>query len=63
MMRALGFLDCVPYGDTGVTSGLQTLYNLDLRPDVDATRRLMEPFSPMRSLATTHLWQINRPSP
>lgn len=63
MMRSLGFLDCVPYGDTGVTSGLQTLYNLELRPDVDATRRLMEPFSPMRSLATTHLWQINRPSP
>ena len=32
------------------------------RPDVDATRRLMSVFSPHRSLATAHLWQINQPT-
>ncbi len=58
MMRGFGFADCVPYGDTGVTSGLQKLFALDLRPDADATRRLMLPFSPHRSLATAHLWQL-----
>lgn len=58
MMRGLGFADCTPYGDTGLTSGLQKLLSLDLRPDVDATRRLMLPFSPHRSLATAHLWQL-----
>ncbi len=63
MMRALGFADCVPLGDTGVTSGLQSLLHLDERPDVDATRRLMTPFSPLRSLATAHLWQLNQPLP
>lgn len=63
MMRALGFADCVPYGDTGVTSGLQSLLKLDERPDVDATRRLMPMFSPYRSLATAHLWQFNQPTP
>lgn len=63
MMRSLGFADCVPYGDTGVTSGLQSLLKLDTRPDVDATRRLMTPFSPHRSLATAHLWQLNQPIP
>ncbi|HVU23448.1 MAG TPA: Ada metal-binding domain-containing protein [Opitutus sp.] len=63
MMRALGFADCVPYGDTGVTSGLQSLLDLDERPDVDATRRLMSVFSPFRSLATAHLWQLNQPIP
>jgi len=63
MMRSLGFADCVPIGDTGVTSGLQTLFRLEERPDADATRRLMSVFSPHRSLATTHLWQINRPAP
>jgi AraC family transcriptional regulator of adaptative response / DNA-3-methyladenine glycosylase II len=63
MMRSLGFSDCVPLGDTGVTSGLQTLFRLEERPDIDATRRLMSVFSPHRSLATAHLWQINRPSP
>ena len=63
MMRSLGFMDCVPYGDTGVTSGLETLFRLEERPDVDATRRLMAVFSPFRSLATAHLWQLNRPTP
>lgn len=62
MMRSLGFADCVPLGDTGVTSGLQTLFRLEERPDVDATRRLMSVFSPHRSLATAHLWQINQPT-
>ena len=63
MMRALGFPDCVPLGDTGVTSGLQTLLRLDERPDVEATRRLMAVFSPYRSLATAHLWQLSKPIP
>lgn len=60
MMRSLGFADCVPLGDTGVTTGLQRLMHLDIRPDIDATRRLMSIFSPYRSLATAHLWQLNR---
>ncbi len=63
MMRSLGFADCVPLGDTGVTSGLQTLLELAERPDADATRRLMAVFSPYRSLATAHLWQLNSPFP
>jgi AraC family transcriptional regulator, regulatory protein of adaptative response / DNA-3-methyladenine glycosylase II len=63
MMRSLGFADCVPIGDTGVTSGLRVLFDLDERPDADATRRLMSVFSPHRSLATAHLWQINKPPP
>lgn len=63
MMRALGFADCVPYGDTSVTSNLQELFQLEERPDIDATRRLMAVFSPYRSLATNHLWQFNQPAP
>ena len=63
MMRSLGFADCVPIGDTGVTSGLKSLFRLEERPDADATRRLMAVFSPHRSLATAHLWQLNRPEP
>ncbi len=63
MMRSLGFPDCVPLGDTGVTSGLQALLSLEDRPDTDATRRLMAVFSPHRSLATVHLWQFNQPPP
>jgi AraC family transcriptional regulator of adaptative response / DNA-3-methyladenine glycosylase II len=61
MMRALGFANCAPCGDTGVTSGLQRLFDLEARSYVDATRRLMKVFSPHRSLATAHLWQLNQP--
>jgi AraC family transcriptional regulator of adaptative response / DNA-3-methyladenine glycosylase II len=63
LMRALGFADCVPLGDTGVTSGLQALLKLETRPDLDATRRLMAMFTPYRSLATAHLWQFGHPLP
>lgn len=63
LMRSLGFADCLPLGDTGVTSGLQSLFKLEERPDADATRRLMAVFSPYRSLATIHLWQLNQPVP
>lgn len=63
MMRSLGFPDCVPLGDTGVTSGLKSLLKLEERPDIDATKRLMAMFAPYRSLATTHLWQFNQPPP
>jgi AraC family transcriptional regulator of adaptative response / DNA-3-methyladenine glycosylase II len=63
MMRSLGLPDCVPLGDTGVTSSLKSLFNLEERPDFDATRRLMGMFSPHRSLATAHLWQFNQPLP
>jgi AraC family transcriptional regulator of adaptative response / DNA-3-methyladenine glycosylase II len=63
MMRSLGFADCVPLGDTGVTSGLLALLRLEERPDIDAIRRLMAVFSPYRSLATAHLWQFEKPPP
>lgn len=57
LMRALGFADCVPYGDTGLTAGLIGLCDLDHKPDIKEIERLMEPFAPYRSLATYHLWQ------
>jgi AraC family transcriptional regulator of adaptative response / DNA-3-methyladenine glycosylase II len=63
MMRSLGFSDCVPLGDTGVSSALQSLLRLEERPDIAAVRRLMAVFSPFRSLATVHLWQFNQSIP
>lgn len=57
LMRALGFSDCVPYGDTGLRSGLEQLYGLAEKPDLKRIEVLMEPFAPYRSLATYHLWR------
>ncbi len=56
MMRACGFADCVPVGDTGLSTGLMNFFALDHRPGPDEVRARMEPFAPFRSLATFHLW-------
>lgn len=55
-MRALGFVDCVPLGDTGILAGLRRYHQ---RPDITQgdVDGLMQPFSPYRSLACFHLWQ------
>ncbi|WP_306589655.1 DNA-3-methyladenine glycosylase 2 [Geothrix sp. 21YS21S-4] len=56
LMRGLGFRDCVPVGDAGLTLALQRWFHLDARPGPEETLRLMAAFAPHRSLATFHLW-------
>jgi AraC family transcriptional regulator of adaptative response / DNA-3-methyladenine glycosylase II len=60
MMRAFGFEDCVPVGDSGLVRGLMKFFRLPERPREAATRELMQPFAPFRSWATFHLWQSLR---
>jgi len=57
MMRALGFADCVPLGDTGIRSGVQKLFGLDHAPKPEECDALLKPFTPNRSLACYHLWR------
>jgi AraC family transcriptional regulator of adaptative response / DNA-3-methyladenine glycosylase II len=57
LMRALGYPDCVPLGDTGLTSGLVQLHNLREKPTHSQIESMMQTFAPHRSLATYHLWQ------
>jgi AraC family transcriptional regulator of adaptative response / DNA-3-methyladenine glycosylase II len=63
MMRAFGFEDCVPVGDSGLVRGLMKFFRLAERPGPGATRELMRPFAPYRSWATFHLWQSLRDEP
>jgi len=63
LMRGLGFRDCVPVGDAGLTLALQRCFGLEQRPDVPETLRLMGPFAPHRSLATFHLWASLKGTP
>lgn len=58
MLRALNAPDCVPLGDTGLTSALARFFDVP-RPGPKETLELMEPFRPYRSLATYHLWHWN----
>ncbi len=63
LMRGLGFSDCVPVGDAGLTLALQRWFGLDTRPDGPETLHLMTPFAPHRSLATFHLWASLKGTP
>ena len=56
MLRAFGFGDCTPLGDTGLRSALHKFRQLDAQPTPEKVAELMEPFAPHRSLATYHLW-------
>ena len=56
MMRSCEFADCVPVGDSGLTTALTRFFGLDARPGPQQTLELMQPFAPFRSLATFHLW-------
>ncbi len=62
MMRALGFADCLPVGDVVLSRNLKRFFGLASRPDARATRELMTPFAPHRSLATFHLWALKEES-
>ena len=46
MMRCFGFEDCLPVGDAGLVKGLERFFALPARPDANATRELMQVFSP-----------------
>jgi 3-methyladenine DNA glycosylase/8-oxoguanine DNA glycosylase len=63
LMRGLGFRDCVPVGDAGLTLALQRWFELEARPDAPETLRLMAAFAPHRSLATFHLWASLKGTP
>jgi AraC family transcriptional regulator of adaptative response / DNA-3-methyladenine glycosylase II len=60
-MRAYGFEDCAPVGDVALAEALARFHALGGRPDAAQATRLMEPFSPHRSLATRHLWRSLSP--
>jgi AraC family transcriptional regulator of adaptative response / DNA-3-methyladenine glycosylase II len=55
MLRA-GFADSAPVGDSALATALQRVYAREERPSHEDVARLMNAFSPYRSLATTHLW-------
>jgi 3-methyladenine DNA glycosylase/8-oxoguanine DNA glycosylase len=63
LMRGLGFRDCVPVGDAGLTLALQRWFGLETRPGAPETLRLMAAFAPHRSLATFHLWASLKGTP
>lgn len=63
LMRGLGLPDCVPVGDSALATALERGLELDARPGPKEVARLMEPYAPLRSLATFHLWASLKGTP
>src|SRR5580692_6899672 len=56
VMLRVGFADSAPVGDSALATGLQRLHATEERPGHDEVHRMMQTFSPHRSLATAHFW-------
>lgn len=63
LLRGLGFPDCVPVGDAGLTLALQRQMGLDHRPGPGETEALLAPYAPWRSFAVYHLWSSLKGGP
>lgn len=57
LLRGMGYVDTVPFGDAALAAGLQILFGMDHRPDREEQAVLLAPLRPWRGLATIHLWQ------
>lgn len=56
LMRGYGYLDSALEGDAAVRENLRQLLGLEVKPDIEQTRRWLNAFSPWRSLIAAHLW-------
>jgi 3-methyladenine DNA glycosylase/8-oxoguanine DNA glycosylase len=59
MLRG-GFADAAPAGDSALATVLQRVHRIEQRPNAEHVERLMQEFTPHRSLATMHLWASYR---
>ena len=57
LIFGLGRPDVLPVGDLGLRAGVQTMYALAELPKAAEVRRIAEPWSPYRSIATWYMWR------
>jgi len=56
LMRALGALDVLPIGDSGLRNAVQKIYELEEKPDADSIISIAKAWRPYRGLTTYYLW-------
>ena len=57
LIFGVGRPDVLPVGDFGLRAGVQTMYALEALPNAAEVRRIAEPWSPYRSIATWYMWR------
>jgi DNA-3-methyladenine glycosylase II len=56
LLRGYAYADCSLHGDVAVRSALQRLFGGDARPDAVEAARMLQAYSPHRTMAAAHLW-------
>lgn len=56
LLRGYGYPDCSLHGDVAVRSAFHKLMGGEARPDIAQAERLLERYSPHRTMAAAYLW-------
>ena len=56
LLRGFGYPDCSLHGDVAVRAALQNLSGNAVRPDIAEAERLLQRYSPNRTMAAAYLW-------
>lgn len=56
MMKSLGDMTCITYGDTGLSAALHTLFDTDKKPNKSTIDTIFEPFTGWESYLNFYLW-------
>ena len=57
LIFSLGRLDVLPVDDLGLRKAIQRAYHLPELPRAETIKKLAEPWSPYRTIATLYLWR------
>jgi DNA-3-methyladenine glycosylase II len=61
LLRGYGYADCSLHGDVAIRAALQTLLGEDAKPDMPRTEKILQQYSPHRTMAAAHLWASLHP--
>ena len=61
LLRGYGYADCSLHGDVAIRAALQALLGEDSKPDMSRTEKILQQYSPHRTMAAAHLWASLHP--
>ena len=56
LLRGYAHADCSLHGDVAIRAALQLLLGESVKPDIARTEKILEQYSPHRTMAAAHLW-------
>ncbi len=57
VMKSLGRMDCIPWGDTGMLEAIRKMRGLDRKPTREEVQAFYKPFKGWESYLTFYLWR------